>query len=248
MGRVIFITGCNRGIGRAVVNKFAKTEPDAKILAHARKETPEFLEFINLIKNAGVEIEPVYFDLSKPDEIKSSLTAMLKANKKIDVLVNNAGVVKEPKSFLMCDMQTLRETFEINFFAQAMITQIICRALIRNGSGAIINLSSAAGMFGAEGRFEYSASKSAIACMTKCLALELAPFKIRVNAVAPGMTDTEMISTMEDKARNNLIANSVSKRLANPDEIANVIYFLASENSSYINGQILIANGGGYSL
>ena len=118
--------------------------------------------------------------------------------------------------------------------------------MIRNNSGAIVNLASVAGISGIEGQFEYVASKSAVIGMTKRLAIELAPYKIRVNAVAPGMTDTEMMSNMENNLREKLLSNSISKRLAQPDEIADVIYFLTSVESSYINGQILTVNGGGY--
>ncbi len=244
MARTIFITGSNRGIGFAVLNKFSKKEQDSKIIAHARIETPEFLEKLASLKNNN--IEPVYFDLLDTENLKKQVSAIIKSYKKIDVLINNAGVVKAPKSFLMCDENTLRETFEINFFAQVFITQLITRAMIRNNSGAIVNLASVAGISGIEGQFEYVASKSAVIGMTKRLAIELAPYKIRVNAVAPGMTDTEMMSNMENNLREKLLSNSISKRLAQPDEIADVIYFLTSVESSYINGQILTVNGGGY--
>ena len=133
MGRTVIITGTNRGIGKAILERFAK-EDDVCILAHARKETEAFLNDLKMQReqHPGTEIVPFYFDLAKPEEIKTALGQALKEHKKIDVLINNAGVVMPSKSFLMMDDNTLRTSFEINFFAQVKITQSVCRAMIRN--------------------------------------------------------------------------------------------------------------------
>ena len=245
MGRTVIITGTNRGIGKAILERFVQEE-DVCILAHARKETSEFLAEIEAIKtnHSGIEIDPLYFDLAKPDELNESLGQALKKHKKIDVLVNNAAVVMPSKSFLMMDDNTLRTSFEVNFFAQVKITQMVCRAMIRNKSGAIVNMASVAAFSGVEGQFEYSAGKAAIVGMTKRLANELAPYKIRVNAVAPGMTNTDMIMQMDSGMREDLLKKAVSQRLGEPREIANVVYFLSSDEASFVNGQCLLVNGG----
>lgn len=248
MGRKVIITGSNRGIGKAILERFAK-ENGICILAHARKETAEFINNIEEIKrtHSNIEIVPFYCNLANLDEIKASFSELLKTYKKIDVLVNNAGVVMPSKSFLMLDDNTLRISFEINFFAQVKITQMVCRAMIRNKSGAIVNMSSVAAFSGVEGQFEYTAGKAAIVGMTRRLSNELASYNIRVNAVAPGMTNTDMIMQMEDHMREGLLNKTVAHRLGEPSEIADVVYFLASEESSFVNGQILQVNGGGYS-
>ena len=245
MGRTVIITGTNRGIGRAILRRFAE-EKEICILAHARKETKEFLAELDTVResHAGIIIEPVYFDLQRPEEIKTSLTDVLKRHKKIDVLVNNAGVVMPSKSFLMMDEETLRTSFEINFFAQVQITQMVCRAMIRNRGGAIVNMSSVAAFSGVEGQFEYTASKAAVIGMTRRLSNELAPYHIRVNAVAPGMTNTDMIMQMDDELRTDLLNRLIAGRLAEPAEIANAVYYLASDEASFVNGQSLLVNGG----
>ena len=247
MGRTVIITGTNRGIGKAILERFAREE-GITILAHARKETDGFLTMIGELKerNPGVEITPLYFDLANPDEIMASLGQALKEHKKIDALVNNAGVVMPSKSFLMMDDNTLRTSFEINFFAQVKITQMVCRAMIRNKSGAIVNMSSVAAFSGVEGQFEYTAGKAAIVGMTRRLANELAPYHIRVNAVAPGMVNTDMIMQMNEQMRMDLCGKTVAQRLGEAPEIANVVYFLASGEASFVNGQTLLVNGGGY--
>ena len=249
MGRTVIITGCNRGIGNAILKRFAK-EDGVCILAHARKEAPGFLSDIAAVKesNPGIEIVPFYCDLSDKEAVNSSFSELLKTYKKIDVLVNNAGVVMPNTAFLMMDDNTLRTSFEVNFFAQVKITQMVCRAMIRNKGGAIVNMASIAAFTGVEGQFEYTCGKAAIVGMTNRLSKELAAYHIRVNAVAPGMINTDMIMQMEDNMREDLINRTVSKRLGEPEEIANAVYYLASDEASFVNGQTLLVNGGGNSV
>lgn len=249
MGRTVIITGTNRGIGKAILERFAREE-GITILAHARKETEEFLFLVEEQKktNPDAEIVPVYFDLANPDELKESLGQALRTYKKIDALVNNAGVVMPSKSFLMMDDQTLRTSFEVNFFAQVKITQIVCRAMIRNKAGSIVNMASVAAFSGLEGQFEYVSGKAAVIGMTRRLANELAPYHIRVNAVAPGLIQTDMIMQMEDGMRQGLVGKSVAGRLANPSEVSDAVYYLSGNEASFINGQCLIVNGGGYNI
>lgn len=248
MGRTIIITGTNRGIGKAILERFAQEEGSC-ILAHARKESDQFLKDVEDLRNSypDREIVPFYCDLSKPDEIKSAFSGVLKKYIRIDVLVNNAGVVMPSKSFLMLDDNTLRTSFEVNFFAQVKITQMVCRAMIRNKGGAIVNMSSVAAFSGLEGQFEYTASKAAVVGMTRRLSNELAPYHIRVNAVAPGMTNTDMIMQMDDSMREDLLTKVIAHRLGEPKEIANAVYYLASDQASFVNGQTILVNGGGYS-
>jgi len=244
MGRTVFITGSNRGIGEAILREFCK-EPNVTILAHARRDSVDFLKLIAALnENSHCEVIPVYFDLSNPEEMEIALKAMLKVHKRVDVLINNAGIMAQGNSFLMTDIDVMRQTFQVNFFAHVRVTQLIAKAMIRNGKGVIVNMSSIAAFDGTAGQFEYSCSKSAMVGMTIRLAKELAPYQIRCNAVAPGLIDTEMMGYLSDGERKGLEAKPYVKRFGSPLEVAATVAFLASEQSSYINGQVLLIDGG----
>ena len=247
MSRTVIITGTNRGIGKAILERFAEEE-NITILAHARKESEEFTSLLESLKESHptVTIVPVYFDLTDSEQMKASLKEAMSVHKKVDVLVNNAGVVMPNKAFLMSDMDHIRQSMDVNFFAQTEITQIVTRAMIRNRGGAIVNMASIAAFTGVEGQYEYVAGKAAIVGMTRKLSKELAPYNIRTNAVAPGMINTDMIMQMEDNMRNELKDRLAMKRMGEPREIANVVYFLGSSEASYINGQTIVVDGGGY--
>lgn len=247
MGRKIIITGTNRGIGKAILQRFAQ-EKNAYIIAHSRGSSKEaFLHMISEVEslNPSIRIEPIFFDLEDTEEIKRQMSVLLRKHMKIDVLVNNAGIVSQSTSFLMLNEKNLRQTFEINFFSHVFITQMVCRAMIRNKSGAIVNMASVAAFSGVEGQMEYTASKAAMVGMTRRLANELSVYNIRVNAVAPTMTDTDMMKQMDDEMKTKLVSRLVAKRMAKPDEIASVVYFLSCDEASYISGQTILVNRGG---
>jgi 3-oxoacyl-[acyl-carrier protein] reductase len=161
----------------------------------------------------------------------------------IDVLINNAGIASGG-FFQMTSIDEMRKLFEVNFFSQIALSQIISRKMIRNKMGSIINIASNAGLLGGQGMLAYGSSKAALILATKVMATELGKFNIRVNAIAPSVTKTDMYDQMEEKAREKLISSSALGRPANPDEVANTALFLASELSSYLNGQIICMDGG----
>lgn len=242
-GKTALITGCNRGIGKAILETFARN--GANIYAHARKKTTEFEELCKtLASENNVSILPVYFDLASEEEIKVGVKEISKDKKNIDILVNNAGVVSENKLFQMTKIQEIKDNFEINFFAHLLLTQYISRTMMRFKKGCIINIGSIAGIDGNPAQLEYVASKAAIMGATKKLAIELGDYNIRVNAVAPGLTDTTMIEGMKEDLMQETINKTIMKRVANVSEIANAVLFLASDLSSYITGQILRVDGG----
>ena len=237
------VTGCNRGIGKEVVRVFA--ENGANIWACIRKENKSFTKYINkLEKKHSVKINPVYFDLSDEEQIKTGIKVIKESKKQVDILVNNAGIIFTAL-FQMTSMQKLKEMFEINYFSQMLLTQYISRIMMRQRSGSIVNISSSAAIEGNEGRTGYASAKASMITSTKVLARELAPYKIRVNVVAPGLTQTEMMtsSTPEDALQETL--NRIClKRVGQPEEIANSVLFLASDLSSYITSQVLRVDGG----
>ena len=237
------ITGCNRGIGKKIVRVFA--ENGANIWACVREESGTFSKYIkNLEQKHSVSINPVYFDLSDEEQIKTGVKTIKETKEPVDILVNNAGAIFTAL-FQMTSMKKLKEMFEINYFSQMLLTQYISRIMMRQKSGSIINISSSAAIEGNEGRTGYASAKAAMIASTKVLAKELAPYNIRVNAVAPGLTQTEMMesSTPEDAVKETL--NRICmKRVGQPEEIANSVLFLASDLSSYMTNQVLRVDGG----
>ena len=242
-GKTAVITGCNRGIGKALLEVFAKN--GANVWACVRKPDVDFTEYIKgLVAEIGVKIKPVYFDLQDSEQIKEGVKTIRSAKEPIDILVNNAGVM-HTALFQMTPIDKMREMFELNLFSQMLLTQQISKIMMRQKSGNIINLSSSAAIEANEGRTAYATSKSALITSTQVLSKELAGCGIRVNAIAPGLTQTDMMveSTPEDILANTLQRISM-KRVGRPEEIANTALFLASDLSSYMTGQVLRVDGG----
>lgn len=240
--KTALITGCNRGIGRAVLELFASN--GANLIACARNESTDFKEYISQIsKKYNITIDPLYFDLRNEQEIKTILKPLLLEKRRIDILVNNAGIAFGGLLH-MTSISRMKEVFEINFFSQMLIIQLVSKQMIRQNCGSIINLASIAGIDSFPGYSAYGSSKAALIYATKTLSKELAANNIRINAIAPGLTDTDMAQQMESNAKTTMVLGSAMNRLASPIEIANLTLFLASDRSSFINGQVIRVDGG----
>lgn len=241
-GKYVLITGTNRGIGLCCLQKFA--EQGANVLAHARKENPEFEAMLTVLSQKSVgQIKPVYFDLENEAEIKTAIMQIKKEKTPVHILINNAGIA-HGGLLSMTPMSKLKEVFEVNFFAQMLITQLISRIMIQQKNGCIINMASVSGIETEAGSLAYGASKAAFIWATQCISKELAPHNIRVNAVAPGYTKTDMGMYKSEEELEKTIQAVSMKRMAQPDEIAETILFLASDKASYITGHILCVDGG----
>jgi 3-oxoacyl-[acyl-carrier protein] reductase len=236
-GKTALITGSNRGIGKAITEKFA--ENGADILACVRKESVEFLAFIReLSSKHGVIIKTVCFDLSDEIQIKESLSFLIRNKVPIDILVNNAGI--HHKGLLqMTPISKIKEVFEVNFFAQLKIIQLISRIMMHRKSGNIINIASASGIESYPGYSAYGTSKAALLYATQVLAKELASYNIRVNAIAPGLTDTDMLKELDQEAVKSMLCDGSVKKVISASEVAGIALFLASDLSSDTNGQII---------
>ena len=242
-GKTAVVTGCNRGIGKSILDVFANN--GANIWACIRQPDDRFTEYVtSLSKKTGVEINQVYFDFTQIDQIKTGVKTILSKKTAVDVIVNNAGVIFT-SIFQMTSIDKMKEIFEINYFSQILFTQYLVRSMVRKGSGAIVNISSSAAIEGNEGRTAYAASKAAIIASTKVMAKELASNNVRVNTIAPGLTETDMMieSTPKD-ALEDTLKRTCLKRVGRPEEIANVVLFLSSYLSSYMTGQVLRVDGG----
>lgn len=240
--KVVCITGADGGIGREITKRFASE--GATLLLCSIAESEAFNSFIKELKcEYNVEVHPFYFDLSDEEAIKAGLKDIKSLKLKINVLVNNAGM---PHLAILpfTKMADVRKVFQVNYFAQLQITQGLLGSMAKDGESVILNAASIAGIDGDMGNSVYGATKASMILFTKILAKELASAKIRVNAVAPGLTNTGFADAMGDKAKASMEEISVMKRLATPQEIANTYYFLASPDASFINGQVVRVDGG----
>ena len=247
-GKTAVVTGCNRGIGKAILENFAKNGAD--VFAVVRKEQEEFTLYINeLMSEYKVDIIPIYMDLSNEDEVRSGAKSIIGykdvngKKKSIDILVNNAGMSNPLNSFAMTKMETIRSAFEVNLFGPMLLTQLLARNMMRNKSGSIVFVSSSAAFDGGA-NIEYSASKAAIIGEVKRLAVEYGPYNLRVNAVAPGLTATDMGNSMSEEDEKIALSMNIMKRKGEPREIADTVAFLASDMSSFITAQVIRADGG----
>jgi|TARA_B100001964_G_scaffold242099_1_gene316031 3-oxoacyl-[acyl-carrier protein] reductase len=242
-GKNAVITGCNRGIGKSILEVFAQN--GAHIWACLRKKDTEFLNFIESLSDKNnVLIQPIYFDLSNYDELKNAALEINNDSKPVDILVNNAGII-HVSLFQMTPINKIKENFDVNFFSQMFFTQYLVKGMIKNKKGSIVNISSSSAIEANIGRIAYAASKSSLITASKVIANELGKFNIRVNAIAPGLTDTDMMKNSTSiPVLNETIKRIPLGRIAKPLEIANVVLFLSSDLSSYITGQVLRVDGG----
>ncbi len=242
IGKNVIVTGGRKGIGRQIVECMAGQ--GANVFACSHKQDGEFEQDMqDLSDKYGVRIKPVYFDLLNPQEIQSAMKEIILEKIPIDILVNNAGIAYGGMLFMQ-SMKMLHDTFEVNFFAPMLIIQMISKVMIRQKKGNIINIASVSGCENYGGNISYGSSKAALIWATRELSKELAPFGIRVNAVSPGTTRTDMGQTRTEKQMEEVISRTALGRIAEPEEIAEAVMFLASDSSSYINGHNLIVDGG----
>src|SRR5450755_3438818 len=240
---VVLITGALTGIGRATAVAFARE--GARIVVSGRRDEVGHALAAEL-RSLGAEAAFVRADVRRDDDVRNLVDQTVARFGRLDVAVNNAGTEGKPGPLTEQTAESYAATFDTNVLGVVLSLKHELRVMQPQGSGSIINLSSTAGQRGAPGAAIYTASKHAVEGLTKVAALEGAAFGVRVNAVAPGPVETEMLDrftgTAERKA--GLVAGVPLKRAGKPDEIAQAIVYLASGHASYVTGQILSVNGG----
>ena len=241
--KTAIITGSNKGIGKEILKVFSKN--GANIFACTRNINDEFKLLLDeLSKKYKNEIIPIKLDLADENQVKDAANTIVKAGKPIDILINNAGTI-HTALFQMTPKKKLEEIFQVNFFSQTTFTQYILKSMVKKKSGSIVYISSSAAIDGNSGRSAYASSKAAINSQAKVLSNELGVHNIRVNSIAPGLTNTDMMSkNTSEKAIKETLSSVSMRRLGEPEEIANVALFLSSDMSTYLTGQVLRVDGG----
>lgn len=239
-GKVCLVTGAGKGIGKEIVKLFLLE--GGTVYANVRSDSAAKGLLSEIDHEHLDNVFPSIFDLTDTKSVNESILFIKKKHKKLDVLVNNAGVAYNEK-IGMISYENMMEMFEINVISAINIMQLAARMMQRNNSGSIINISSMVGIHGDPGQCAYSASKGALIAATKSAAKELASFNIRVNSVAPGLTETQMMKDTDPSFLIERISNIGMKRLAKPLDIAYMCLFLASERSAYVTGQIIGVDG-----
>ncbi|WP_199677367.1 SDR family NAD(P)-dependent oxidoreductase [Bacteroides sp. AM10-21B] len=241
-GKNLVLTGALQGIGKATLECLASK--GANIWACALHQDDAFEAYCTeLAKQYNIWIKPVYFNLLQQDEIRIGVKKIQSEKQPVDGLINIAGVAKDAL-FSMVSMDTLKFVFDVNFFSQMYLTQFISKLMLRNGHGSIVFVSSISALDGNIGQLAYSSSKAALIGATRTLSKELASKGIRVNAIAPGVIDTDMNKVVPAEMIAEKVAKMDIKRLGQPLEVANTIAFLMSDLSAYITGQVIRIDGG----
>lgn len=240
--KTAIITGANRGIGIYILREFAFN--GWNVISLSRSLQPEVKsEYDELASKYSISITHYAIDLSSEEEIKEFTKYVHKNKIVIDALVNNAGI-GTGGTMMMTTTEQIKKVFQVNYYAPFLLTQYASKNMMRNKvQGCIVNVGSVAALEAIDGFTAYGSSKAALLQSTKIWAKEMAGFKIRVNAVAPGAVNTEMANQMDEKTRELLINKSAMTRMGEPEEIANLVYFLATDKSSYINGQVIRIDG-----
>ena len=239
-GKVCLITGTGKGIGAETVRRFV--EEGAIVYGTDFIDGCLDRPFSELSERYKTSVIPLYFDVTDENAAKAAVMKIKKEQGQLDVLVNNAGIMKD-NIIGMINHDLMQKVFEINVFAVINMIQLASKLMIKQKSGSIINISSIVGVDGAAGQMVYSASKGAVASLTKAASKELSPNGIRVNAVAPGLINTDLFRAIGEKKIEENLARVKMGRLGEPIDVANVITFLASDLSSYVTGEIIGIDG-----
>ena len=242
-GKVALITGGSRGIGKSVSIELAKA--GAIVIINYANSESSAKEVLNIVEESGGTGEILQFNVSDTIVVEEKIKYILEKYEKIDILVNNAGITRDSLFMRMKEHQW-DEVFEVNTKGVFNCTKNVVRSMVKNQYGKIINITSVVGEMGNPGQANYSSTKSAIMGFTKSLAKELGSKNINVNAISPGFIETDITDVLPDSVKEKYKEIIPLSRFGIPEDVAKAVLFLASDDSSYITGEILKINGGLY--
>ena len=238
-GKNIIVTGATGGIGNSIIKKL--NEAEANILASGTK-----IEKLDELKKTFGNIKTLKFDISQSEKIEEFIeNATNELGGSLDCIVNNAGITQDNLAIRM-SLDEWQKVIDINLTSTFLMSKFAIKKMLKNKSGKIVNITSVVGHTGNPGQANYSASKAGIIAMSKSLAIEYAKKNININCISPGFIKTAMSDKIDDNFKEVIISKIPSARLGEPDDVANAVLFLSSDQSNYINGETLHVNGGMY--
>ena len=239
--KIVLVTGAGRGIGASIAKRFASEGAEVIVNYSGNDEAAQ--KTVDEITATGGQAQKYKCSVNDSESVKVMIDEIIKKFGRIDILINNAGITKDGLMLRMTD-EDFDRVIDVNLKGTFNCTKYVSKYMLKQKSGKIINISSVVGLSGNAGQVNYSASKAGIIGITKSAAKELSSRGITVNAVAPGYVDTDMTKVLSDNIRNEILKNIPLQRMGNVEDISNCVAFLASEDASYITGQVISVDGG----
>jgi len=239
-GKVVLVTGASRGIGKAIA--LLAAENHAHVIVNYNKNEKSAAELVDTIHEKNLSASMIKADVSSEDEVKDMFSSIKEKHSKIDVLVNNAGIMRN-SLLALTGTELFDHTIDVNLKGTFLCTRYASNMMRKQKSGRIINISSIVGLQGSEGQTVYSASKAAVIGFTRSAAKELGRYGIMVNAVAPGLIETDLIKDMKPDIRDKMLSSISLGRIGKPEDVAKVVLFLSSDLASYVSGSVILVDG-----
>lgn len=239
-GKVVLVTGASRGIGKAIA--LLAAENHAHVIINYNKNEKGAAELVDMIHEKGFSASMIKADVSSEDEVKDMFSSIKEKYSKIDVLVNNAGLMRN-SLLALTSTELFDHTIDVNLKGTFLCTRYASNMMRKQRSGRIINISSIVGLQGCEGQAVYSASKAAVIGFTRSVAKELGRYGITVNAIAPGLIETDLIKDIKPDIREKMLSNISLGRIGTPEDVAKVVLFLSSDLASYVSGSVIAVDG-----